>query len=610
MRSITLAALASIPATMSAAQPQIAAGDARGSTVVLWAKSAVPGTVSFQIAFDEGFTLLAGTADVAVADPAVPAKWQARSLDSGTRYYYRATDASGVSRTGTVRTPAGLNQGFRGFRMGVSGDWRGELSPFPGIRNAGASLDAFFALGDTIYADYPSPAVPAAQCETLDEFRLKNNEVYSERFGLNTLGDLRSQTSVYAMIDDHEVTNDFQGGAPIGSDPRFAGQTGPLINNSEWYTRGIQAFTEYNPIENLTLPAIGDARTDERPDLYRSRTFGRDAGVFMIDARSFRDVGLPAANPLDQNSVIQFLLASFNPARTMLSTRQVQTMLTDLASAQLSGVTWKFVLVPEPIQNLGVLNASDRFEGYAAERSFILDYIRTNGIRNVVFVAADIHGTLVNNLTYQTVPFGPQIDSGAFEITTGALAFDAPFGPTVAEIAFNLGLPGALPLAVYNNLPLAQREAYIQGLINAQIGPLGYTPIGLQDSAIRATLLEGGYSATNTYGWTDFDIDPATQDLTITTWGIQPYTEAQLLADPAGIAARVPAVMSRFRVSPRFCSTDFNRDGFVDFADYIEFVECYESGTCDPARNDFNGDGFVDFFDYDGFVAALETGDC
>ncbi len=57
------------------------------------------------------------------------------------------------------------------------------------------------------------------------------------------------------------------------------------------------------------------------------------------------------------------------------------------------------------------------------------------------------------------------------------------------------------------------------------------------------------------------------------------------------------------------CAADFNNDGFLDFFDYDEYVECFETGVCPPGVNaDFNGDGFVDFFDYDAFVLAFEAG--
>ena len=59
----------------------------------------------------------------------------------------------------------------------------------------------------------------------------------------------------------------------------------------------------------------------------------------------------------------------------------------------------------------------------------------------------------------------------------------------------------------------------------------------------------------------------------------------------------------------KLCPADFNRDGFLDFFDYGDFVGCFETSVCEGDRNpDFNGDGFVDFFDYGDFVGAFEVG--
>jgi phosphodiesterase/alkaline phosphatase D-like protein len=536
----------------------IASGDTTATSSFLWTRSTVLGDVMFEYATDPGFTNIVGSEVRTVVDPTVPVKAQISGLDPNQRYYVRATDASLAQVTGTFKTAAAA--GTRaGLRFGATGDWRGELSPYPAIKNApGRELDLLLAIGDTIYADFESPALPGvSQAQTLPEFRVKHAEVYGERFGANTWADLRASTSILANIDDHEVTNDFAGGASPASDPRFAGQPGNFINETPLYQNGLQAFTEYNPIANETWQGTGDARFDGKPKLYRERTYGDDASFFTLDARSFRDEALPAvADPLDPVEVGTFLAQSFDPTRTMLGAPQTDALKQGLLDAQAAGTTWKFVSVPEPIQNLGVVGAQDRFEGYAAERADILRFIEDNGIENVVFIAADVHGTVVNNLTYQDAPGAPQIATGAFEVTTGSVAFDAPFGPTVADIAFAAGLPGALDPAIYAQLSPVQQEAYIQGLIDAQITPLGYDPVGLDNNLpqaegrIDAELLEGGWTATNTFGWTEFDIDPLTQELVVTTWGIDAYTQAQLEADPAAILALEPAIVQQFRVTP------------------------------------------------------------
>ncbi|MFV9507668.1 MAG: hypothetical protein AB4911_24215 [Oscillochloridaceae bacterium umkhey_bin13] len=45
-------------------------------------------------------------------------------------------------------------------------------------------------------------------------------------------------------------------------------------------------------------------------------------------------------------------------------------------------------------------------------------------------------------------------------------------------------------------------------------------------------------------------LSPATQVLSVTTYGIDAYSQAQLEANPATILARTPTIVSAFRVTP------------------------------------------------------------
>lgn len=554
----------------------VASGDVTQSSAVLWARSDMAGDVTFQISKDPTFSSGVINHSVSVVDPLAPAKWHVGGLSSNQEYFYRASaPGGGEVASGRFQTNAPLG-GHYGLKFGVTGDWRGELAPYLGLKNATTShLDFMVKLGDTIYADFPSPDLPVSQATTLEEYRIKHNEVYSERHGLNAWRDLQATTPIYATIDDHEVFDDFSGGALASSDPRVAGEMVNFVNQTSFYKNGLHAFGEYNALEDRTNSTPGNERFDGTPDLYRSRTFGSDAALIMLDARSFRDKELETA------STGEFLVRSLTEtSRTMLGDVQLARLFADLKAADDAGVTWKFVVVPEPIQNLGPVAAGDRFEGYAAERSAILSYIKDQGIDNVVFVSADIHGTIINNLTFQSAShpasiFGPQIATNAFEITTGSLAFHEPFGPTVIELAEALGFIGQGDIpppfngfgfptfrAFYDFLGsiglTSLQEGIITNLLNQQLAsvPSPYDPVGLDANLpiaaglIDAILLQGGWTATNTYGWTEFEIDSWSQVLTVTTWGIDYYSLADLL-DPTRVLGRTPRIVSQFQVTPQ-----------------------------------------------------------
>jgi phosphodiesterase/alkaline phosphatase D-like protein len=547
----------------------VAAGDTNQTSTVLWTRASVPGVVTFEYSTNPSFQD-ANVVATSTNDVSVPIKVQLKDLLPGTDYYYRALDESGASNNGKFRTALPLGS-RAGLSFGTAGDWRGDLSPYPSISNVDESkLDFFVQLGDSILADSP-----VDQARSLQEFRNKHDEVYSSRLGLNTWSDLRSSTSILATIDDHEVTNDFAGGQEAASDPRFQTLNG-LINETQLYKNGLQAFSEYNPISNQVYSgSTGNLLTEAKPKLYRYNTFGSDAATFVLDARSFRDEELPAVtNPFDKKQVGEFLARAFDidPAtgkptekkRTLLGQPQLEDLKKDLLQSEQNGITWKFIMIPEPIQNLEVVGGRDRYEGYATERTELLKFINDNNIDNVVFIAADLHGTVVNNLTYQLGPGQPQIATNAFEVITGPVA-DTPFAPFTVESGVELGFIPSYVKTLYDLLPVTNdadsipndKDDFFKQLIKTQLVPLGYDPIGLNENLpvanglIDAKLLKGDYLSTTTYGWTKFDIDKKTQKLTVTTYGIPFYTQAELKVNPDKITKRAPKIVSQFEVNPR-----------------------------------------------------------
>jgi hypothetical protein len=81
-------------------------------------------------------------------------------------------------------------------------------------------------------------------------------------------------------------------------------------------------------------------------------------------------------------------------------------------------------------------------------------------------------------------------------------------------------------------------------------------------------------------------------------WGV-------VASGPGGTRVSSPAS----RVFQTTIPADFNGDGFLDFFDFDEFVDCFEGVACPPGKTaDFDGDGFIDFFDFDAFVIAFDQG--
>jgi phosphodiesterase/alkaline phosphatase D-like protein len=561
-----------------------ASGDVTQTSAVLWAHSTAIGNVTFEYSTFNNFEIIDGNATVPVVDVNQPVKVEINGLIPATQYYYRVIDAQDNTAIGRFRTPWELGISA-GLRFGASGDWQ-QPPPFPSLKNVQENdLDFFIKLGDNIYADFESPALPGVvQARTLEEFRIKHNENLSARFGVNVMAEMTASTSILATIDDHEIVDNFAGGAAPGQSPD-APDIHPLesplftdavdfVNETQVYKDAMQAFEDYHPIRNEVWDTPNDVLMNGKPKFYRKVTYGSDASVIVLDARSFRSAPLPAVtDPFDANQAETFLADTFAADRTLLGRAQLECLKNDLFDSQQGGITWKFVIIPEPIQNFGIINAEDRFEGYAAERTELLKFIHDNDIENVVFISADFHGTIVNNLAYQELKTEGTDDAvvvestpiSVFEVVTGPVAFfDSLLGPTTVNLAASAGVLSPLLKGIYDRLPVApdtdnvvnDKDDFLKSLINTELEVLDYDPIGLNDNnpeaegLIDAELLQGDYLACHTYGWAEFEIAAETQDLLVTVYGVDAYSEADLLADPNNVINENPRVVSQFIVHP------------------------------------------------------------
>lgn len=218
-------------------------------------------------------------------------------------------------------------------------------------------IDFFLFLGDTIYADNPCPSPPN---EPGADFSATTLQTYRERHryqrGAEALRRFLKTVPVYVIWDDHEVRDNFSG--------PFDAQM-PV---------GRQALREYWPI----------ASPDEDPHrMYRSVRYGADLELFILDTRQYR------SRNEDQDG----------PDKTMLGSSQLQWLLDGLCRSM---ATWKVIATSVPLSVVkgGVGNdgwgADSKGIGFERERQVIVDAILGQRIRNVVFLAGDVHWVQAN----------------------------------------------------------------------------------------------------------------------------------------------------------------------------------------------------------------------
>ena len=434
----------------------VASGDVTSTSAVVWTRAEGAGAVEAEIARDASFKTYGSTQASTSAERDFTVKALFGGLAAGTTYYYRFFARGAFSPIGTFTTaPAETTSRPLRFVFGGDSDGVRNAAGAPTYNNfevldaAAAEHPAFFLyFGDTIYADRDPVA------STLAGYRSK----YRENRSYPALTRLLAQTSTYNTWDDHEVVND------------FAGKT----VDRAMFEAGRQAFREYMPIDD----SAGDPAT-----MYRAFRWGNDVDLIALDERSFRDgsasaacagdalpgVLAPGVPPIYRagrailklpDAIPPACLDTLNdPARTMLGAQQKAFLKQRLKS---STATWKVIVNEVAIQQIEA-QPYDRWEGYAAERRELLSFIRDNGIKNVVFLTTDFHGTI----------FGPvRIDLFA---DPAPVAYEAIVGPiatftTKRELSFTFGEAAANAfgplLTNVIQVDCNELESYAYGLVD------------------------------------------------------------------------------------------------------------------------------------------------
>jgi hypothetical protein len=368
---------------------------------------------------------------------------------------------------------------------------------------------------------------------------------------------------MFSVPDNHELgTSVADPGAPRyteGGAPA-PGQPGTVVNQTPGFDDRMRAYFEYQPLRDHIVQDTGDPRLDGTRQLFFSQPWGQTARLIVVDDRSYRDVRLPNSDDPRAD----------DPNRTMLGAPQLAWLENELSQAQAAGVTWKFVVISSPIQQIGRaseigtdLDGSKSWAGgYRVERDRLLKFIDDQGIDNVVFLTTDNHNTMINNLRYRQVPEDPSTAlvpaRNAFEIITGPLG--AGFGYPVKADLTGLSGRGAERRVAETLVGLVPApDGQLHGQLQAGLDPIGLEP-GTVDVIPSSVQAEGGepgkvepqaFASFNTFTYAVLSVDGAT--LTVRIQG-QPGVDPLTILAPTALAqyAKTPShTILQFQVQSR-----------------------------------------------------------
>ena len=491
--------------TRDAMRPQmphgVQSGDPVADAAIVWTRSDRPARMWLEWSTTASFAnVVRVRGPHMLEDTDYTGRIDLRNLPTGQEIFYRVVlqdlhneRVLSEAMPGHLRLPAAAGVGkARDVRFTWSGDTAGQGW---GINEAWGGMkiyeqirkvrpDFFLHCGDTIYADGPiSAQVKLADgslwnnvvtdevskvAETLNEFR--------GRYRYNLMdANVRRMAAEVPQIwqwDDHEVTNNWSDSKDLSADKRYTAKNVPLL-----VARATKSFLEYAPMRRTA--------DEENERVYRHLPQGPLLDMFVIDMRSYR-------GPNTHN-----MQTSESAETAFLGRPQIGWLLDGLKRSK---SVWKVIAADMPI-GLQVPDGKDaegrdRWEAVAngnddlpmgreLEIAHLLREIKRAGIKNVVWLTADVHYTAAHYFDPAKAKF---TDFSPFwEFVSGPLNAGG-FGPNKMDGTFGMQV-------VYQKAPNAVNAPPTNGM---QF--FGQVDIDAKTKAMTVTLkdLEGASLYTKT----------------------------------------------------------------------------------------------------------------
>ena len=221
-------------------------------------------------------------------------------------------------------------------------------------------LDGVLMIGDQVYVDDLNIAWPDREYADIS---LRYQAAFTQPY----IRQLMSSTPTYMILDDHEIEDNW----PSKRDH----------DDDELYRNAIQAYETFQSSNSPALGLLANGRINRDIKKYWYTFADGDTDWFVMDCRTERVLT--------------------RSGRAMIGVAQEQALYKWLVSstAKVKFIVSSVLFMPDQDSH-----GEDGWKGFAEQRHRLLEAIRSNAIKNVIFICGDIHGSLACELKHSQDP--------------------------------------------------------------------------------------------------------------------------------------------------------------------------------------------------------------
>jgi len=221
-------------------------------------------------------------------------------------------------------------------------------------------ISAMLMTGDQIYVDDLNLVAPDREYkDILSKYRVA--------FSQPNISRLMSGVPTYMILDDHEIEDNW---------PANESKADAYL-----YKNAMAAYELYQASHSPAYELLANGQVSKQLEQYWYQFCEGDIEWFITDSRTRRNLSANARRILDEEqeqALLKWLINS--PARV------------------------KFVVTSVMFYPDRKNHGDDAWKAFPEQRLRLLETIRTHGIKNVIFISGDVHGSLTSRLTHSEHP--------------------------------------------------------------------------------------------------------------------------------------------------------------------------------------------------------------